>query len=217
MKIIATIPIKRKSERVPGKNFRDINGIPLYQITIEKLKNCDFDKIYVDTDSEEIKEYCLKNAIEIIDRLPHLAENSANGNDLLNYHSSIINADIYFQIFITAPTLSVQSINNCIKILKNAKNYDSILTVEEIYSWFWFDNNPVNYNPVELPRSQDAKPVIKETTGLYGIRKNALLANKCRIGNKPYFFKVDPSETLDLDNEEDFRTLSLLTKSKKSR
>ena len=51
---------------------------------------------------------------------------------------------------------------------------NSILTSCKIYSWFWFKNKPVNYKPAILPRSQDAKPIIVETTGLYGIKSSAL-------------------------------------------
>ena len=83
-----------------------------------------------------------------------------------------ISADIYFQLFVTAPLLSIKTINKCIKTLKNSKRYDSILTTKEIFSWFWFNKKPVNYSPKILPRSQDAKPIIQETTGLYGIKKN---------------------------------------------
>ena len=119
--------------------------------------------------------------------LPKLALDSANGNDLLNYHAKIINADIYFQLFVTAPLLKIETINKCISLLKKSKTYDSILTVNKIYSWFWFKGKPVNYEPRILPRSQDAKPIIQETTGLYGITKKSLIKRKCRIGYNPKF------------------------------
>ena len=99
---------------------------------------------------------------------------SANGNDLLNYHHKIIKADNYFQLFITSPLMSVNTINKCIKILKQNKKIDSILTCKSIYSWFWFKGKPINYKPKVLPRSQDAKPVVIETTGLYGIKEKSL-------------------------------------------
>ena len=84
--------------------------------------------------------------------------------------------------------------------------------MSKIFSWFWFKNKPVNYKPEILPRSQDAKPLILETTALYGIRKNALKKRKCRIGNKPYFFEVDDEEALDLDNYKDFKFLEFYVK-----
>ena len=138
MKIVAIIPIKSTSKRVKGKNFRIVGKKPLYKHLLDKLKKTNFDEIYIDSDSAEIKKYCHKMGYKFIQRLPKLAKDNANGNDLLNYHSKIIKADIYFQLFVTAPLLKVNTINKCIKILKKTKNKDSIFTVNKIYSWFWF-------------------------------------------------------------------------------
>ena len=98
------------------------------------------------------------------------------------------------------------------KYSKKTKKHDSILTCNEIFSWFWFNKKPVNYKPEILPRSQDAKPIIMETTGLYGIKSNALKKYKCRIGKKPYFYKVNQKESFDLDTQEDFKILNKIYK-----
>ena len=156
MKTVCIVPIKKKSSRVRRKNFKKIDKVPLYAITLQKVKNCKFDEVYVDTDSQEIKKFCIKNKIKVIDRIKKLALDSANGNDLLNYHSLIIKADLYFQIFITSPLLSKKSINKCITLLKKNKKFDSVLTCKKIFSWFWFKKKPINYKPRKLPRSQDA-------------------------------------------------------------
>lgn len=214
MKTVAIIPIKSNSKRVKNKNFRIINGKPLYSIILKTVKKSNFDEIYVDSDSNEIEKFCNKESIKFLKRVPKLAKDSANGNDLLNYHAKIIKADIYFQIFITSPLMTTRTINRCIEILKR-KKYNSIFTAEKIYSWFWFKNKPVNYSPKVLPRSQDAIPIIKETTGLYGIKRKTLLKEKCRIGNKPYFYFVKrKEETIDLDTEEDFNYLRYNLKKK---
>ena len=81
------------------------------------------------------------------------------------------------------------------------------MTSKSIYSWFWFKRKPVNYNPKVLPRSQDATPIVCETTGLYGIRKNSLKKYACRVGKNPYFYEVDDEESIDLDNYKDFEYL----------
>ena len=88
----------------------------------------------------------------------------------------------------------------------------AILTVKKIYSWFWFKNKPVNYNPKTLPRSQDAMPIIQESTGLYGIKSNILKKKKCRIGAKPFFYLINENEALDLDTEDDFQYLEYYVK-----
>ena len=211
MKVVCIVPIKKRSKRLKGKNFKKINGKPLFRFLLDKLSKTNFDEIYVDSDSKLVKKYCNSKGYKFIDRLPSLSKDNANGNDLLNYHAKKINADIYFQLFVTAPLLSIKTINKCIKTLKNSIRYDSILTTKEIYSWFWFNKKPVNYSPKILPRSQDAKPIIQETTGLYGIKKS-LMKHKCRIGKKPIFITIPNNETIDLDNREDFETLKQYAK-----
>ena len=47
---------------------------------------------------------------------------------------------------------------------KRNKKFELSFTVNKIYSWFWFKNKPVNYNPKVLPRSQGAQPIVQETT-----------------------------------------------------
>ena len=94
MKIVAIVPIKSQSKRVKNKNFKKINGKPLYKYLLDKLKFTNFDEIYVDSDSIEIEKYCRSNNYKFIKRLPKLALDSASGNDLLSFHSQIIKADI---------------------------------------------------------------------------------------------------------------------------
>ena len=212
MKTVVIVPIKSNSKRVKRKNFKKIYDKKLYRFILDKLKKTNFDDIYVDSDSEEIRKYCKKNNFKFIYRLPKLAKDNANGNDLLNYHAKIIKADLYFQIFVTSPLLKISTINKCIRILKTKSNYDSIFTVKKIYSWFWFKKKPINYSPKTLPRSQDAQPIIQESTGLYGITKKSIKKNKCRIGNNPYFFEVSQQEALDLDTQEDFDILKFYAK-----
>ena len=57
MKAIAIIQIKSKSERIPGKNLKKINGIPFYQFLLRKIKKCNFDEVYIDTDNNSIKSF----------------------------------------------------------------------------------------------------------------------------------------------------------------
>ena len=85
MKVVCIVPIKKKSKRIKGKNFK-INGKPLFRFLLDKLTKTNFDEIYVDSDSKLIKKYCNSKGYKFIDRLP-LSKDNANGNDLLNYHA----------------------------------------------------------------------------------------------------------------------------------
>ena len=210
MKVVAIVPIKEMSKRVKSKNFRSFCGEPLYRFFMKKLIDSPFDEVFIDTDSTEISEYARGMGWKVIKRVPELAADSANGNDLLLYEAGVVDADIYFQLFITAPLLLPQTINEAYKIMTTEMEYDSLFTATEIYSWFWYNNKPVNYDPKVLPRSQDATPIIRETTGLYAIRRDALLKNKCRIGENPYMLYVGEMEAMDIDTEQDFRVAEII-------
>jgi len=201
--VVAIIPIKAHSERYKNKNFRILRGKALYKHLLDKIEHCKFDRVFIDTDSDEIKNYAGQLGYCVIDRLPGLAGNNANGNDLLLHESTIVDAEIFFQLFITAPFLRSETINRAIEILQTDESYDSLFTAHKMYTWFWYDGDPVNYDPKQLPRSQDAKPVIKETTGLYAIRKEALKKTRCRVGDKPFMLFLDYVESIDIDNEID--------------
>ena len=54
-KIVAIIPIKSNSKRVKKKNFKKVGNKKLYEFLLEKVSKCNFDEVYVDSDSREIK------------------------------------------------------------------------------------------------------------------------------------------------------------------
>jgi len=208
MKVCATIPIKSNSTRVKNKNFRLLGDKPLYQYIIDHCIQAEcFDDIYVDTDSHEINSYCTKNQVVCISRKPELTLDTANGNDVFHYDIDFIgHYDFYFQLYATAPFLKPETIRECVNKLTHSSKHDSILTATEEFGWFWYKDQPVNYQPNILPRSQDATPVIKETTGLYGISKRAYDRYRCRVGATPYFYIIrDRKECIDLDTYEDFK------------
>ena len=56
-KIIALVPMRHHSQRVPGKNYRLLDGKPLFHHIIDTLMNVsEIDEIVVDTDSLEVIE-----------------------------------------------------------------------------------------------------------------------------------------------------------------
>lgn len=214
MKTACFIPIKANSERVPGKNFRVLNGKKLYQYICEHVKEANvFDDVYVDTNSEEIAEYAKSFGFLVIERKPELARNTANGNDLLVYHYlNFPNYDYYFQLFATAPYLQPSSIKKCFDVLLSSEEYDSCFTATESHGFYWLNGIPINYRPGILPRSQDMVAVVEESTGLYGIGKDSLERYRCRIGKKPYIHTISKFEAVDINTEEDLKIAEFVGK-----
>ncbi len=214
MKTACFIPIKANSERVKGKNLRELNGKPLYQyILLNTLKADVFDDLFVDTDSPQVAEFASSLGYKIIERLPELAKNTANGNDLLLHHFELYpDYDFYFQLFATAPYLQPSTIRACWDKITCSTECDSCFTATENHGFYWLAGNPMNYRPCILPRSQDMLPVIEETTGLYGISRESLEKYHCRIGRKPYIHIVSKFEAVDINTEEDWKVAEYVGK-----
>ena len=54
-KVVAFMPMRHSSERVPGKNYRDLDGAPLFHHMLRTLEAVpDVDQILIDTDSPRL-------------------------------------------------------------------------------------------------------------------------------------------------------------------
>ena len=56
-RIVALVPMRHNSERVPGKNYRPFGSKELYHHIIESLTDCELiDEVVINTDSPTIME-----------------------------------------------------------------------------------------------------------------------------------------------------------------
>ena len=54
-KVVALLPMKANSNRVKGKNFRELAGKPLYQWILETLMSTELiDQIVINTDAKDL-------------------------------------------------------------------------------------------------------------------------------------------------------------------
>lgn len=205
---VAFIPFKEISERVPGKNFRIFGNKPLYQHIIEKALKSNINKVYVITNSLDAQKKVQGLGAEILKVPEEYFSKTTTGDKMITIPAELINADMYFQLFATAPFLSPETINKAITTLEETQ-HDSVFTVNKRHDWAWFNNKPITYFPGNLPRSQDAVPLMIETTGLYAITNKALKEYRRRVGNNPYMLEVDQIEGWDIDEPLDFALAEL--------
>ena len=219
MRSIAFVPVRAGSKSIPKKNIKKFCGKPLVYWTLMSLQDSKVDKIIIATDCSETKSIVsLLNLskIEIYDReFENATDNASTESVILEYINKfkLLDTDALMLVQVTSPFTQTIHFNEGLDLFKK---YDSILTCYEQYSWTWFSNKPVNYKPNVLPRSQDAKPIIIESTGLYGIKNNALKKYQCRIGRVPYFYKIDEIEGLDIDSKLDIEKLRFYIKNVKN-
>jgi len=77
--IVAIIPARKGSKRLPNKNIRCFNGVPLLDVTVDQaLESGVFSQVYITTD---IDEYTTWKGV--ITRPPCLADDRATTNDVV--------------------------------------------------------------------------------------------------------------------------------------
>lgn len=217
MKICCIVPIKHKSERVPGKNFRSFNGSPLFEIILKKLLSCSFiNTIVVDTNSPIVvsilQEKYNDTNIQIYHRPEHLWSGDTPTNVLLeNVITELqLDHDFFLQTHVTNPLLSVQTIQACVETFLKQKNsgFDSLMTVKVLHTRLYTKKDQtisaLNHNPNELIPTQDLEPLYEENSCLYIFTKKILFERHHRVGHKPYLFCMSDIESVDIDYESDF-------------
>ena len=217
MKLTALLPMKRTSERVPNKNMRNFDGVPLYHaITKSLLASKYIDKIAINTDSEVIAKDARENfgdSIMIIDRPVEIQGGDVSMNIIIDYDLSQLKGEHFLQTHSTNPLLRTETIDKAIEVyFEKLDDNDSLFGVTKVQTRFYDkDANPVNHNPEELLRTQDLEPLYEENSNLYIFSKEAFKkADKKRIGLKPKIFEVNKLEAVDIDEPEDFKLAELL-------
>ena len=209
MKIVALVPMRHVSERVPGKNYRMFAGEPLYRHIVATLLSCkEINAVMVDTDSEVIMEDVARvfPSVILYRRPDHLCAGTTPMNEVLLNSVAQINADYYLQTHSTNPLLSSASLSGAIKLFTTRlAEHDSLFSVTRLQTRLWKSaTEPLNHDPSVLLRTQDLEPVYEENSCIYLFSKASLIKHKNRVGVSPMLFEINKLEALDIDDEEDF-------------
>lgn len=203
MKIIAIMPIKLQNERLPGKNTKLLGDKPLLQYELDSLLETGMvDSVNVYCSNEEVCQY-LPNGVTFIKRPEFLDLPTSNFSQIFENFMNTVDADIYVYAHATAPFITVETMKECIEAVSSGK-HDSAFCAVKIQDYLWQDGEPLNFDAENIPRSQDIKPIYRETSGVYVFTKEVFLKYHRRIGKNPYVKEVSFREAVDINNPEDF-------------
>jgi len=213
--IIALIPMRHQSQRVPGKNYRPLAGKPLYQHIIETLLAVkEISKLVVDSDSPPVIEGLQRDfpQVQIIDRPEHLRLNTTPMNEILLYDTSLLQADFYLQTHSTSPLLRPETISKAIQtFLADYPMHDSLFSVTRLQTRLYDHyGQALNHDPNILLQTQDLPPVYEENSCLYIFTHTKLSQRRNRLGDQPLMFEINADEAWDIDEELDFAVAEFL-------
>jgi len=214
-KIVALLPMKANSERVKGKNFRELAGKPLFKWILDSLLAVkEIDCVVINTDARHIlAENGLVESERVIirDRKPELCGDMVSMNLILADDIHAIDADTYLMTHTTNPLISSDTIQSGFKKLAENPDKDSLFTVNKIQTRFYREDcSAVNHDPDNLLRTQDLEPWYEENSCLFYFTKESFLTTNARIGKKPLMLVTPPLESLDIDEPHDWEMVAAL-------
>lgn len=192
LKIIAAIPARYQSTRLPGKLMADLGGTPVIRRTVENIKAMNlFDEVIVVTDSDEIE-----SVVSDISPVKRSKEDHDCGTDRIAEYASDFDANIIFNVQGDEPFLGKTDIESMIrtfsedangkidvmslrhpiteKMDRNNPNYVKVVANLQDYALYFSRSNiPFRRHDIETPTYRHI--------GIYAFRKDALV----RFSNQP--------------------------------
>lgn len=208
-KIIAMIPARLGSQRIPKKNIRIMVDKPLIDYPIDLcLESNMFDEIWINTESELLGNYAKSKGIFFHKRPEELASNTATNRDFMYEFLLKHTCDYVVMVNPTSPLLKLETVNNFMEYLKES-NKDTILSVVSEKTESFYRNQPINFDVREKINSQFLEPVSRVVWALTAWKASSFIDMQ-NNGINPIFggnlglFEIPKDESCDLDTEEDW-------------
>lgn len=205
MKIVAFVPAKGNSERVPGKNVAILDGDYLFKRKLRQALDCPaITEVCLDTESDAIAELATDLPVTRLVRPAALASNATDGHEMFAWEcSQRPDADLWVQLLCTAPFVSAATIGRAIAALLADPDADSLIGVSRAKQYCWDGGVPA-YGTGRIPNSVDLPATVVEAMSLYIVRRPPSGAVPTRrFGTRPILFDLDPIEQIDINRGAD--------------
>jgi CMP-N-acetylneuraminic acid synthetase len=220
VKILAVIPARGGSKRIPDKNIYPLWGKPLLLYSLETLHEINvIDRVIVSTDSERIADIARSGGAEVMLRPDEIASDTASTESvLIQVLDTLAHSNEYPEYILTVPPTSplrtVRTIRKFVaEYLAVCDKYDSMITLTETRGDFWQKNDDGEYHrlfPDAPRRRQDRKPLFEENSALYITRTEALISTGSVLGSRTAGFVIDPIEAVDINEPIDLEWAEFL-------
>ena len=207
--------VKNESKRIPDKNFRELNGYPLWWHLLSELDGLD---VTVNTDSQkfikQLQESNLKS-IKIIERdQKHIdwenddtIDSSPVEDMLFDFCETIDKSEIVVLTHITSPFLKKETVFDAINTLQShhkAKSIHSVLSVQD-FAWLkkGSEVRPINFFTNRIQRTQDLPPILISKGAFFIAKASDILSQRKRLPQPLIFFPLSHAQAIEIDNFED--------------
>ena len=217
--LLALVPARGGSKRLPRKNILSFLGQPLISWTIQAgLESKFVDRLVVSTEDVEISEVSKKWGADVpFLRRGELATDSAETFDVILDVLMKLDAlgeryDYLLLLQPTSPLRTTHHIDESIKLLLE-KKANSVISVTEIdHPIEWTSTLPIDLSmdeffssPLMTTRSQNYPTRYRLNGAIYLLRISCMLSNSSLfLKNGAYAYKMEKQHSIDIDTVEDF-------------
>jgi CMP-N-acetylneuraminic acid synthetase len=212
LKIVAMIPARLGSQRIPKKNLRLLGDKVLTQWVSQACKDAGvFDDIYINSESDVFEKIARDIGAKFYKRPDYLSTNSATNDDFGLDFISNISCDILVQVNPTSPFTTSEDIKGVVELFLEG-GYQTVHTVKEEQIEGLFNGIPLNFNPLkQMPPSQELTPVKLFTSSIMAWDTRKFKENMQKSGCAVYggdgktgYYTIKGAGMIDIDNEKDF-------------
>jgi CMP-N,N'-diacetyllegionaminic acid synthase len=222
-RILAVTLARGGSKKIPRKNIKLINNVPLLVYTIKQAQLSKYIDTYViSTEDPEIASVAHKYLVEIHNRPIELAQDtSTSASVIFNVLETYKDFDVIVELMATNPFKTASDIDKAIEKLINT-DADSVVGVSRVY-----DHHPARLKYIENDRLCDFYPEIPESRrqdlepaayvrngSIYAFTKESFLRNGSRIGQNCHPLIMNEDKSINIDDPNDFLLAQILLKPK---
>ena len=216
--IIAIIPARGGSKRLPGKNIKLLASKPLIAWTIEAaLESKIFDHVLVSTDCDKIAQISKSFGAEVPFLRPtEIATDTATTNDVVTHlvkwfeeeHNREVTTVAILQP--TSPLRNAQHIQESFKVMRD-KQAKAIVSVCELEHPIQFCNKLGSdgsmdgfINPKNIRRTQELEPYYRLNGAIYIFNREYVSKLDKLYSSGTHAYIINQKSSIDIDTEDDF-------------
>ena len=182
MKVIAVIPARLESQRLPRKMLREIGGHPLAACVYRAVRQSPLlDDVIIATDSQEILDACSQHSCNARMTL----DKHRSGTERVHEISQSVAADVYINVQGDEPMIRAEHIETLVRLmeeqsipvgtLKTTASAEDIANPNAVKVVADLSGRALYFSRSTIPYDRDAtRPKYFKHLGIYAYRKTAL-------------------------------------------
>jgi CMP-N,N'-diacetyllegionaminic acid synthase len=227
--LVAVIPARGGSKRIPNKNISPLAGKPLLAYTIEAAQASGVvDRILVSTDSNAISQLAREFGAEVLMRPTELATDASSTESVLLHALDILMKEgvqppAVLTLPPTSPLRSAETIRAFVAAFEQLPaEIDALISLTENRGDFWLKKEEgteqwARLFPDAPRRRQDREPLYEENSALYLTRVAALRQTQSILGKRVAGYVIDSQEAVDINEPLDLLWAAFLLEKRSSR